>query len=251
MKRLAALFGTTLTLLIVPASPAFSQQNRCADCHFANPMAPAAEHLMEWARSTHGRNGVGCEKCHGGDADTFETLPAHRGILNSANPSSPVNERNLAATCGTCHAGEFVAYQKSRHYELMSKGDFRVPGCTTCHGAAGSRGSSSPKTLESQCKQCHNLNGIAKKSEVPEQARAMYEAVNESRSVLNVAKTLVGRVTDKTRKAQLEQAYQQAEVPLIQAVQAGHAFVFDDLKERLLTSRRRIEALLGELANPK
>jgi hypothetical protein len=34
-------------------------------------------------------------------------------------------------------------------------------------------------------------------------------------------------------------------------VQAGHQFVYDDLKERLSVARQRIEALLGQLANPK
>ena len=41
------------------------------------------------------------------------------------------------------------------------------------------------------------------------------------------------------------------EVPPVQAVQAGHEFVYDNLNERLATARRRIEALLGQLANPK
>ena len=37
MHRFGALFGTTLILLLILAPPAFSQQSRCADCHFANP----------------------------------------------------------------------------------------------------------------------------------------------------------------------------------------------------------------------
>jgi hypothetical protein len=64
-------------------------------------------------------------------------------------------------------------------------------------------------------------------------------------------RSLVNRVSDKPRRAQLDDAYQQAEVPLIQAVQAGHQFVYDDLKERLSVARQRIEALLAQLANPK
>ena len=68
---------------------------------------------------------------------------------------------------------------------------------------------------------------------------------------MKTVRSLVNRVSDKPRRAQLDEAYQQAEVPLIQAVQAGHQFVYDDLKERLSVSRQRIEALLGQLANPK
>jgi hypothetical protein len=69
---------------------------------------------------------VGCEKCHGGDATTFEPFLAHQGILNSMNPASPINRRNLSATCGTCHAGPFVAFQKSQHFALLNKGDTGV-----------------------------------------------------------------------------------------------------------------------------
>jgi hypothetical protein len=39
-------------------------------------------------------------------------------------------------------------------------------------------------------------------------------------------------------------------VPLIQAGQAAHRFVFDSLKERLSVARERSTALLQQLANP-
>lgn len=225
-------------------------QSRCADCHFANPGAPAAAHLSNWDRSAHSRNNVGCEKCHGGDATTFEPFLAHRGVLNSRNPASPVNRRNLSRTCGTCHAGPFVAFQKSQHFALLEKGDTRVPVCSTCHDDAGIWRPSA-RSLETECRLCHGPGGIAPRAERAESARTLYEALHESREVLKSAKSLINRVDDKTRRAQLEAAYQQTEVPLIEAVQAGHQFVYDDLKERLSTARRRLDALLGQLANPK
>ena len=52
---------------------------------------------------------------------------------------SPVNWRNLPVTCGTCHAGPFVAFQKSEHFALLQKGDARVPTCATCHGAVAAQ----------------------------------------------------------------------------------------------------------------
>lgn len=243
--------GVALAVLcLVGAASAGAQQSRCADCHFVRPDAPAADHLSEWDRSAHSRNNVGCEKCHGGDATTFESLAAHRGVLNSANPASPVNRRNLSATCGTCHAGPFVAFQKSQHYALLQKNDLRVPVCSTCHGNAGQR-RPSPRALETQCAQCHGPNGIAPRSERAEAARSLYEMVHETRDLMKTARAMINRVTVQPRRTQLDQAYQQAEVPLIEATQAGHQFVFDDLKERLSVARQRLEALLGMLANPK
>ena len=249
MTRFGISSGLFLTCLLLFAAPAVAQQSRCADCHFANPAAPAVDHLADWDRSAHSRNNVGCEKCHGGDATTFESSVAHRGVLDSTNPASPVNSRNLPTTCGKCHAGPFVAFQDSKHFALLEKGDTRVPVCSTCHGAAGSR-RPSPRTLETQCRQCHGPNGLAPRAEYAEAARTLYDALNESRDLLNSTRSLVSRVRDRTRRAALEEAHQQAEVPLIQAVQAGHKFVYDDLKERLSLARQRMEALLGQLANP-
>jgi len=249
MKRFGLAACLWLTSLLVFATPAISQ-SRCADCHFSRPDAPAADHLSDWDRSAHSRNNVGCEKCHGGDATTFESLLAHRNILSSTNPASPVNRRNLSTTCGTCHAGPFVAFQKSQHFTLLEKGDTRVPVCSTCHGEAGYRRPSA-RALETQCAQCHGPNRIAPRPERAEAARTLYDALHESRDLMKTVRSLVNRVGDKPRRAQLDEAYQQAEVPLIQAVQAGHQFMYDDLKERLSTARQRLEALLGQLANPK
>jgi mono/diheme cytochrome c family protein len=242
--------GLCLVSLFAFATPAMSQQSRCADCHFSRPEAPAPDHLADWDRSAHSRSNVGCEKCHGGDASTFEPFLAHRGILNSTNPASPVNRRNLSTTCGTCHAGPFVAFQSSQHFALIEKGDNRAPVCSTCHGGAGSVRPSA-RALETQCAQCHGPNRIAPRPERAEAARTFYAALHESRDLMKTVRSLVNRVSDKPRRAQLDEAYRQAEVPLIQAVQAGHQFVFDDLKERLSVARQRIEALLGQLANPK
>jgi len=242
--------AVVLLALLGFATPALSQQSRCADCHFSRPDAPAPGHLADWDHSAHGRNSVGCERCHGGDATTFESMLAHRNVLNSANPASPVNRRNLSTTCGTCHAGPFVAFRKSQHFALLEKGDSRVPVCSTCHGAAGySRPSA--RALETQCAQCHGPNRIAPRAERAEAARVLYGALHESRDLMKTTRSLVGRVSDKRRRAELDEAYQQAEVPLTQAVRAGHEFVYNDLKERLSVARQRIEALLAQLANPK
>ena len=248
MRRVAVVAGLCFAALFAFATLA-SSQSRCADCHFANPGAPAANHLSDWDRSLHGRQNVGCEKCHGGDATTFEPFLAHKGVLNSSNPASPVNRRNLPTTCGTCHAGPFVAFQKSQHFALLEKGDTSVPVCSTCHGAAGFQRPSA-RALETQCRQCHGPGKIAPRVERAEAARTLYEALRESRDLLKSVRPLINRVGDKTRRAQLDEAYQQAEVPLIQATQAGHAFVYDEFKERLSTARQRLEALLGQLANP-
>lgn len=62
---------------------------------------------------------------------------------------------------------------------------------------------------------------------------------------------VIRRVDDDRRRQRLTLAYEQAKVSLIQAVKAGHAFVFDETRERLALSRELAEKLLAELANPR
>ncbi len=243
----AALVALAIALLAAPAS---AQTSRCADCHIANPDAPAQAHVSDWSYSAHGRGNVGCEACHGGDPTTFDLVAAHRGVLYHSNPASPVNRRNLPATCGKCHAGPFTAFQQSRHYALLEAGDARTPTCATCHGDAGLR-RPSPRAIEAVCAQCHGPKGRAPRPERAQQARAIYEAINATRDQLDAARRLINRVTDRARHDRLSDEYQQADVPLEQAIQAGHEFVYTDLQQRLDVARQRADALMNDLANTR
>ena len=251
-----ALCGLIATLMA--AGIAFAQQSRCADCHFANQIpngtlasrSPDWEmHLRDWDLSAHARAYVGCEDCHGGDASTFESLAAHRGIVHPGNPTSPLNRRNVPATCGTCHAGPFVAFQTSRHFALLRSGNSDVPNCVTCHGKAGEN-RPSPRALEGLCRSCHRDDRPGGHPEYAARGRKMLEGVTEARASLKEARALMARLLDPARRARLEAAAQQVDVPLIQATQAGHAFVYDELEERLTTARRRLAVLFDEIVNP-
>ena len=154
MKRLGVGVAIIISLLAFGATASAQQTSRCADCHYAQNNAPAHDHLFDWDRSPHARNNVGCEKCHGGNASVFEASLAHRGVLNPADKKSPVHRTNLPATCGGCHVGPFVAFQESRHYELLKSGDDHGPTCSTCHDAVAGN-LLSPKALEKQIGRAH------------------------------------------------------------------------------------------------
>lgn len=201
--------------------------------------------MTEWDLSAHSP-GVGCERCHGGDPTRWESALAHRGILHSSNPSSPIFRANLPQTCGVCHSGLFVAFQKSRHFALLQRGNREVPTCITCHDEVGAH-VLSPKSLESQCVRCHGAGKTAPHLEFPARGRLMLQGIAEARALLKEARSMVKRVKDPARRAKLEQMAQQADVPLIEATNAGHAFVFDDLEERLATAKKRIAALFEAL----
>jgi hypothetical protein len=234
------------------ASPASAQigRSRCADCHFSRPDAPGARHLSDWDQSAHGRNAVGCETCHGGNPDTFELFEAHQGILRSTNPASPVARVNLPVTCGRCHPGPFASFQKSRHHELLRGGSREAPTCVTCHDEVAAS-LLSPRQLEARCATCHDAGKIAPRPDRAPQGRLMLEEIREARALLKEARSFIRRIRDQQRRTRLEAAAAQAEVPLREATDAGHAFVFDDLQERLAVARRRIALLNEQLANPE
>ncbi len=69
------------------------------------------------------------------------------------------------------------------------------------------------------------------------------------RQEMTLAQSLIKRVSDTTRRAALNDEYEQAQVPLTQAINAGHKFVYDDLREHLGISQQRTQALMSKLAN--
>ena len=69
------------------------------------------------------------------------------------------------------------------------------------------------------------------------------------REQLKLAQSLIKRVADKPRRAALTEAYDQAQIPLTRALNAGHKFIYDDLRDYLATAQARAEALLSRLAN--
>ncbi len=82
-----------------------NQRETCGQCHgnvtLARRFGMPADRLTTFDASFHGlaskggsQTVAGCASCHG-----------IHNILPSSNPKSAVNPKNLAATCGHCHAG--------------------------------------------------------------------------------------------------------------------------------------------------
>ena len=246
----AGQFGLVVVALVLLAAPARAQQGRslCADCHFANLGGPSPRHLADWDSSPHGRNGIGCERCHGGNPTTVESFPAHQAIVRGGGAESPVNRRNLPRTCGGCHAGPFTQFQSSKHFELLRNGDKDAPTCSTCHGEVAAN-LLSPKGLENQCNVCHGRDKEHARPEYAANARLLLTQVGDTRILLNYVKPLIARVKDEKLRASLENDYSQAQVPLNQAVHAGHSFVFENMEVRLSVALRRAEAINDRVAN--
>lgn len=224
-----------------------AQVDNCSDCHISRPDAPQPDHVSDWQRSLHSRASVGCHDCHGGNTESFEPFAAHEGVVASSVPASPTHRTHLVGTCGRCHAGQLVEFRKSRHFELLEEGD--GPTCITCHGSAGSH-LFSPRGLERRCGRCHGEDRVGGHPEFPGLARSVHERIIEVRELLRTSGRLIRHVADDSRREALEQRVAQAEVPLREAVHAGHSFSFEGVEERLDVALARAQALTEELVNP-
>jgi hypothetical protein len=88
-----------------------------------------------------------CASCHG----------SHK-ILSKTNPQSRTNRANVAATCGTCHAGPQRDYIAGIHGQRAEMGDSRAPVCTNCHSShqiSDVRTAAWQMKTTATCGQCH------------------------------------------------------------------------------------------------
>ena len=107
----------------------------------------------------------------------------------------------------------------------------------------------SAKALASECNDCHGPRELAPRVKRAAEVREQYDQLKAVRDEMKLAQSLIKRVDDKKRRASLMDAYQQAEVPVKQAIDAGHRFVYGELREHLDVARARVEVLLSNLAN--
>lgn len=137
------------------AEPAGSTENRCVTCHEVERLPFSLGHSMDdWRGSAHGRGGIGCEKCHGGDPSQADPDKAHQGVLPATNGASTVSTRNIAKTCGKCHEEQYKAYESTDHAKAISEqGDAAT--CVTCHGSMATTLPTRAE-LKRRCRDCHD-----------------------------------------------------------------------------------------------
>ncbi len=187
---LCALLAFGLFALAVPTRGAgeTTTGNSCVRCHSRLPVSSfvgAKSH--GWTGSIHQRRGVTCDKCHGGDPLAAEQKEAHRGVLGSGNPGSPVYFKNIPSTCGKCHGAEFYKFTQSRHYKMLESAG-KGPECVTCHGSMITS-VLAPDTIAAVCEQCHNPRmGVF--PYVPQKAKAVLLLLRESKTLLDVEEKL-------------------------------------------------------------
>jgi len=161
---------------VVSIWPAYAQaqqsrRNACVECHsqLGDKLGAPVSQLPE---SVHGKAGLSCADCHGGDptADDMDAaMSPMEGYRGAPEPAE------VPRFCGRCHSDERYmrryrpripvdqekAYWTSMHGTLLKRGDTKVAQCVSCHGSHEIRAVNDPRStvyptrVPLTCKKCH------------------------------------------------------------------------------------------------
>lgn len=237
--RAKAFIGLAAALVLAAGTAAAEGKGSCVDCHQRLPASAAASHdFADWRKSPHAAAGVNCEACHGGDAAAKDKAAAHKGLLRSTDPKSPIYFTNIPQTCGACHDAEFKAFQMSAHFkELQSSG--KGPNCVTCHGSMANV-VLGPREMETTCALCHRQ---------PTQAFAARRELDSAGAMVRGLASALKKARDAgaVDLAPQETGYREI-VDLQRAASVQwHTFKMQEVISAEREVKRRVTALLGEL----
>ncbi len=134
----------------------------CGDCHRQEGRAAEVEELTEvdaytdYSTSVHGRGLV--EKGLLPSAVCIDCHNSHL-ILKHTDPQSSVYERNIPATCASCHRGIYKQYIKSVHFSSDEHTKAKLPTCAGCHSShviAEVEKDKFMTEVTQQCGSCHS-----------------------------------------------------------------------------------------------
>lgn len=151
--------------------PADPQSDQCYACH-AKIDVKQRTVAEAWTSSVHGKAGIGCAECHGGDATSDEITTA---MSEEAGFIGVPDRTTAVAICGGCHSDpakmrpyglstdQLSKYQSSVHgQKLATDKDTRVAICVDCHGSHDVKKASDPTAdvyplnVPALCSSCHS-----------------------------------------------------------------------------------------------
>lgn len=126
-----------------------TSDNNCVACH-ATQKDKSGLVVSIYQTSTHGKTGVGCDGCHGGDSSQIEKAKAHAGQFVSHPDSNATLEM-----CGKCHRQPVEFFKASRH--VASRPNAARLDCVECHGVHAIGAESESFRWPRFCAGCHGL----------------------------------------------------------------------------------------------
>lgn len=155
--------------------------SKCIECH-ANSTGRAAEVVKLHLASTHGKAGVECSDCHGGDPEQTDKTKAH-----AASFIGKPDRNATLAMCGNCHDSQLGQFKTGKHFPVK-QGIPRLD-CAECHGAHSIGNPSESFSFGQICVSCHGLEYLPA---LPQQFQDLLNLADDLRGELN-ALTSKGR----------------------------------------------------------
>ena len=211
-------------------APARPQVDSCSACHsdskFFVQNKKLYDYFQSWKDSIHKQEGVTCADCHGGNPKAKTKEAAHGNeALRSSDASSPINYRNIPATCAKCHRKIYEEYRESEHFKHLKAAaqDEQGPNCVTCHGSLNTT-VLTVANVRKTCQQCHNKE-TDNSPEIPAQAE---EVLNNFLSIHRYYRFIATRSTPEDAKS-----FFQFVDPVIKRLNAEwHTFDIDTIDEK-------------------
>jgi formate-dependent nitrite reductase cytochrome c552 subunit len=201
--------------------------------------------FVHWYGSVHGKKGVTCDKCHGGQAEQQDKEKAHLGLRPSRDPKSPIYYTNVPETCGSCHEGVYQQFVKSRHYQNL-KADRLAPTCTTCHGFQMDIQPVQPLRIAWRCTLCHNPErGI--RPEIANLAKEVLERVSQTEHAIHKAQLSIELAREQgleSKKA--EKLLEEARQRFAKTGSFWHAFRLKEFEKELMEIREAAGKAMDE-----
>jgi formate-dependent nitrite reductase cytochrome c552 subunit len=198
---------------------------------------PLGKSFALWKASVHRKEGVTCDRCHGGEARASKKSSAHQGLRPPSDPRAPTYYRNVPITCGSCHKHELDAFFSSEHYrELITGG--RGPNCVTCHGSKKVY-VPNPEDFSSKCSICHNRR-MKIWPMVPGLASQSLKKMRETRALVDWtdrfldARQKMGHEVDEAKRLIL-----QGRQEVQKASRAWHSFNLSEVEKRVEVAQER------------
>jgi hypothetical protein len=212
------------------------KDNSCVKCHSKEMRtSELSNRYLEWHLSDHKLNGVGCEKCHGGDPTSNNIGKSHTGMLPQSDAQSLVSPTNLPTTCATCHQADATAYTGSKHFAAL-KASGGGPSCSTCHQHMVSQMIMTPEDGAALCATCHVANGstaASKHLEVPAKAQELVAAIERVDGIVVWANGLLDAAKDRKLDVAAEEKQLKTVDSLLREAKANwHTFTLVGVKEK-------------------
>ena len=163
----ATALAMSLSCAVAQESAPVKQEASCVQCH-EQQQGQLHAPVAQWRDSVHGKAGVTCDGCHGGDAK--DASMAHSPTAGFVGRP---RLRDFPYMCGKCHSDIKDVHVGSVH------GKNGLPHCVTCHGSHAIQPPDPAAIItEAECSKCHPFEKAKTAQAMLQKARGLVDELD-------------------------------------------------------------------------